>query len=1156
MVCEVCGTDNKEGRKFCRECGNPLSATCASCGHANEPEDKFCGNCGNSLGNDAAVPAARAAEAPVAAEQRFISVLFADIVGYTTLSEHRDSEDIRDMLTVYFERAREIIERFGGTVDKFIGDAVMGVWGATAAREDDAQRAVRAALELVDMVGALGDELEIEGMQLRAGVNSGRTSVGPGGNAKGLVVGDLVNTASRLQTIADPGTVFVGPSTYEVTQQSIDYEDMGERTVKGKAEAVHAYRAVRVASMVVGRADDEIRQPPFVGRERELRLLKDGLAAVEAENRARLISIVGEAGIGKTRLAEEFKNHIDGYSESIYWHWGRSPSYGDGVTFWALGEIIRRRAGIVEGEDQARSRTRLRTMLAEFVPNEEDREWIEPRLTGLLGLAEMPADSRSELFAALRAFFQNVAAKGPVILVFEDLHWGDGGLMDFISELVERSTRHPILVVSLARPDLLDRRPDWGSQHRSSMSVRVGPLPDADMRRMVAEYIPGVGDGVVDQIVHRVSGFPLYAVEIVRMLSASGDLVSSDGRFSYQGDPADMALPDTLHTVIGARLDRLDPAMRSLLQDGAVLGQTFTLAAISELRREPIDEIEKGLGSLINLELVDLEDDPRSPERGQYRFIQSLIREVAYGRLNRDDRRAKHLAAAEYFADFDDPELAGVIASHFMGAYEATPPGQDRDVMVARALAALTEAATRAADLHSHLQAMDLLDEAIEVAPQHQTRAELMLQAARSAELHGEVERGLAYLGDARTIYQQADDADGVRRAATAQSSILNGHYRSDEALRAVEDVYLQTDSFDDPISLALADEAARSYALTLRIDEALEACERVLAGVEPDEMHDTQLHTLITKGTALAWMGRRIEALTLLRGAAIEAQKRGFLRMEGRALNNLSSILATRNQRESLIVAEQLLQLANRAGEFGWIVRAINDVASQYIAVGRYDDAETLLGVINRDELTEFWQHAFDLWAAYKNFRLNPSPETQKSMGDELAYFSEETDHQIAAWFNVMTGITHYEMGEWREAFDAVVGVDPTVDPAGLWLAAAAAAWLGDSERVERVAAIEGSPIPGFGRYVAAIKTALDGDKESAAVEFSGLLDYWRPRLLPDFYTDVQTVFARVVGLDHPEAAAAAAEAYQWCVDTGTNSLLQAWAEVFPGAEEQLAAG
>ena len=1157
MLCDACGTENGEGRKFCKECGATLATVCSSCGSRNETDAKFCGSCGSGLGTGiapAAIPASSLVPSDVT-EQRFVSVLFADIVGYTTLSEFRDSEDIRDMLTVYFDRSQAIIDRFGGTVDKFIGDAVMGVWGSRVAREDDAQRAVRAALELVDMVAGLGEELDIPDLLLRAGVNSGRTSVGPGGNDKGLVVGDLVNTASRLQSIADPGTVFVGKTTRDVTHQAIDYLDVGERTVKGKKELVPAFQALRVASTVAGRVRDEIREPPFTGRDRELRLIKDGLAAVQAEQRARMISIVGEGGIGKTRLAEEFKKHIDGYSEHIYWHWGRSPSYGEGVTFWALGEIVRRRAGIAEGDDPAHSRTRLRTMLIEFVADQSDRDWIEPTLAGLLGLAEMPSGSRSELFATLRSFFQNIAVKGPVVLVFEDLHWADSGLLDFIGELVERSTKSPILVITLARVDLLDRIPDWGSQHRSSMAVRLAPLPEADMRRLVTEYLPGLDDHVVDRIVHRVAGFPLYAVEIVRMLVGSGELTVDGERFAYTGDPAEMALPDSLHAVIGARLDRLEPNQRSLLQDGAVLGHTFTLEAIANLRGESARQVEEALAPLIRFELLDLEDDPRSPERGQYGFVQSLIREVAYQRLSRDDRRSKHLAVAEYFAGFDDPEQAGVVAGHYMDAYEATPAGEVRDALVGHALAALTGAAARAGELHSNLQALDLLEEAIALAPDEALKAAIRLKVGPVASAQAEVERGLVHLAAARAFYDETDDLSGIRRAATAQSKLLNDHGRSDEAYAVIAPVYGGLDRVDDTETIALADEAARSFALNGHEAEAIAAADRVLENTVHVDLPETYLNTLITKGTSLGGAGRRLEGITLLRGAAIEAENLGYRRELGRALNNLAATLDAVDPREALRVVEQRRELTKRTGDLAWIVGSTSDLISLYIADGRYPEAEALLDEMDGEEVNESVRAGFAADRSHLRLRQHPSVAARDAHLASISYFDGKTDRQISALARFAKAQAHAEMGEWEEAFSLGMSVEPNLRYDGLWIATHAVVWLADEEKLRQVAeATNMMPMTGFGKYVEAIGQAWDGDTNRSAALFTEVLDHWKTKLLGVQLAQARVGFARAVGTEHPGAAQAAADAYQWCVDTGTHSYLSAWAPVMPPSDSAVA--
>ncbi|MEE8407405.1 MAG: adenylate/guanylate cyclase domain-containing protein, partial [Acidimicrobiia bacterium] len=890
MICNDCGAENRAGRKFCMDCGTALGLVCPGCSTTSDPGDSFCGECGEDLTVDAsAVEAADRQVGPNAltTEKRFVSVLFADLVGYTTLSEHHDSEEIRDMLTTYFDRAREIIERFGGTVDKFIGDAVMGVWGATVVQEDDAERGVRAALELVDMVDALGDELG-EDLMLRAGINSGATAVGPGGNEQGLVVGDLVNVASRLQSIAAPRTVFVGEATESVTRRSIDYIYEGERSVKGKSEAVPAWRALRVASMVGGRDTEEVRQPPFVGREREMRLVKDALSAVESERRARLVSIIGEAGIGKSRLADEFKNHIDGFTQDVYWHQGRSPSYGEGLTFWALGEMVRQRAGILETEEPARAMIRLRATVADFVSSDDNRQWIEPKLAGLLGLAKMPPGTRSELFSALRAFFQSISERGPTVLVFEDLHWADDGLLEFVTELVERSTRSPLLVITLARTDLLERQPSWGSQHRNSVGLRLPSLSESEMIQMLSEYLPGLSGKVITSLADRTAGIPLYAVEMVRMLISSGQLELVEGEYRFEGDADSMALPESLQAVIGARIDRLGDEERSVLQDASVLGHSFTLEGLAAMRESDRGEVETSLRRLVQAEVLDIEDDPRSPERGQYHFLQSLIREVAYGRLSRGDRREKHLAVAAHYERVDDPELAGVLAGHIMGAYEASPEGPERDALAARALGSLVDAAERALALHSYAQALNLLDGATGLALEADARADLQLRAAEVAEFAGEVERSLGYAETAVNYFEGRNDVDGIRRAAVSRSSTYNSNYRSPEALEVIEAVYRDIDEVDDAVTAQVAAEAGRSYMLNGRADDAIEAIERLLPVAAREGLTDLALDSLVTQATALGNVGRGVEARAILQGTAAVAEDTGHLTTALRALNNL----------------------------------------------------------------------------------------------------------------------------------------------------------------------------------------------------------------------------------------------------------------------------
>ncbi len=601
-----------------------------------------------------------------------MSVLFADLVGFTPFAEEKDAEDVRDTLTRYFAIATRIVERYGGTIEKFIGDAVMAVWGAPTAREDDAERAVRAGLDLVDAVQELG-----QGIAARAGVMTGEAAVTIGRANEGMVAGDLVNTAARVQSVAPPGGVLVGEATMRAAGAAITFEPAGDQTLKGKSSPVATWRAVRVVAQRGGHGRSDLPEPPFVGREEELRLLKDLVGS--GDRRSQLVSITGPGGIGKSRLAWELEKYIDGIAGDIYWHRGRSPSYGDGITFWALGEMVRRRAGLAEDDDDATTRERIHATVSEYVSDDDDRGWVEPALLTLLGVEPAPAGGRDVLFAAWRIFFERIAERGPTILLFEDLQWADSGLLDFIEHLLEWSRGVPLLVVTLARPELFDRRPDWGAGTRYLTRIALEPLSDEAMHTLLAGFVPGLPEAAVEAIVARADGMPLYAVEIVRSLVADGRIDLADGAYRPVGELGSLAVPDTLRSLIASRLDALDATDRSLVADAAVLGQVFTLSGLAAVGGMEQGALEARLRFLVRRQFFDVDLDPRSPERGQYRFVQSLIREVAYGTLARRDRRGRHLAAARFYESLGDEELAGALANHYVvGACGVRGGSRDR----------------------------------------------------------------------------------------------------------------------------------------------------------------------------------------------------------------------------------------------------------------------------------------------------------------------------------------------------------------------------------------------------------------------------------------------------------------------------------------------
>ena len=404
--------------------------------------------------------------------------LFADLVGFTALSESRDAEEVRELLSRYFDTCRRLIELYGGTVEKFIGDAVMAVWGTPVATEDDAERAVRAALDLVAAVSALGHEVGAPELRARAGVLTGEAAVTLGAVGEGMVAGDLVNTASRVQSVAEPGSVFVGEATRRATERAIVYEDAGSHELKGKEGETPLWRALRVVSgcrrlAQVGGPGGAVRRvvTASCGRSRTCS------TSAPRSGRAQLVSVTGIAGIGKSRLAWEFYKYFDGLAQIVYWHRGRCLAYGEGVTYWALADMVRMRCRIAEDEQPESALRKLRATLEEHLLDPEERRFVEPRLAQLLG-ARRAATSRDrqDLFAAWRLFFERLADTYPTVLAFEDMQWADASLLDFVEYLLEWSRDKPLFVVTLARPELLERRPTWGAGHRNFTSLYLEPL--------------------------------------------------------------------------------------------------------------------------------------------------------------------------------------------------------------------------------------------------------------------------------------------------------------------------------------------------------------------------------------------------------------------------------------------------------------------------------------------------------------------------------------------------------------------------------------------------------------------------------------------------------------------------------------------------------
>ena len=958
LPCPACGAANRPGRRFCSQCGSALELRCGTCGASNEPDDRFCGECGSPLQSEGAARdiQAHGASAPAALSQRrLVSVLFADLVGFTTLSEHRDPEEVRELLSRYFERSRTLIERYGGTIEKFIGDAVMAVWGTPVAREDDAERAVRAALALTQAISLLGEEEGLPELRVRAGVLTGNAAVELGSEGEGMVLGDTVNTASRLQSLAAAGTVLVDDVTRRATEASIAYEDAGTHEVKGREQPVHAWRALRVVAGVGGALRSAGLEAPLVGRDRELQTIIEASEDSAAQGKARHVTVIGEAGTGKTRLLWEFFKYLDGITHLRYWHQGRCLSYGEGVAYWALAEMVRARAGIVEEEDASAARSKLRATVEQFVADERERRLVEPRLAHLLGLEQRTASDRADLFSGWRLFFERLSEDAPVMLAFEDLQWADSGLLDFIDYLLEWSAERPLFVLALGRPELLHQRPEWANH-----ALTLEALPDAAMREALEGLVPGLPEDLLGRIIGRAEGVPLYAVETVRMLLDRGLLAQEGSRYVLTGDVGELDVPETLHALAAARLDGLTAGERAVLQDASVYGHAFSAAGVAALSNRPREQIEGTLNALVAKQVLGLDDNPRSAERGQYHFLQGLLRTTAYGTLSRRDRKNGHLAAARHLQETwgdEAPELAEVLASHFLAAADAEPDAADAPKIRASACETLEEAGKRALSLALAPEACRVFDRAAELAQDDIQRATLLDQAGQAALVSLDLDASIERLREAVAIFERHGEPE---RAARSLAGVAEALFRLDRLEEAIELMRRALAGLPagGPDRAAALSKLANLLTFMGKQDEALEAADAALTVGEPLEQWATIVAALQTVGRIRGKQGRQEETRALRERALAIALEHDLSSDAMRGYNNLADYwLQLDRFRESVAVAERGLELAKSRGDRLWEPLLTLIITTARVGLGQWDvlpklGAHGVLAELGDDEL------------------------------------------------------------------------------------------------------------------------------------------------------------------------------------------------------------
>ena len=1107
VTCASCGSGNEAGRKFCGECGTALAQPCPSCGTANPPTVKFCGECGTALSG--ARPAESVPPVAAAAERRLVSVLFADLVGFTTLSESRDAEEVRELLSRYFDTCRRLIELYGGTVEKFIGDAVMAVWGTPTATEDDAERAVRAALDLVAVVSALGDEVGAPELAARAGVLTGEAAVTLGAEGQGMVAGDMVNTAARIQSAAEPGTVLVGESTKRASEAAIAYSSAGTHELKGKLEPVPLWRALRVTAGRGGALKSAGLEPPFVGRDRELRHVKELFHATADERRAHLVSVIGIAGIGKSRLGWEFFKYMDGLEEIVWWHRGRCLAYGEGVAFWALAEMVRMRAGIVEGEDLASARGKVRDSLGAFVLDDEERRFVEPRLLHLLGLEEGPARAKEELFGAWRLFFERMAEQAPVALLFEDLQWADSALVEFIGHLLEWSRNRPIFVLCLARPELQSRHPEFGhGSHQTTLSL--APLPESAMQELLDGFVPGLPADLRKRILDRSEGVPLYAVETVRMLLDRGLLTEEDGVYRLTGEVAELEVPETLQGLIAARLDGLSTDERRILQDGSVLGKTFTKDSLAELSGLSESELDPLLTGLVRKEVLGVQADPRSPERGQYGFLQDLVRRVAYETLARRDRKTRHLAAAaqlERSFGAAEQEVVEVVAAHYLAAYESHPDADDASDIKARARDLLSRAGERAGSLGAAGEALRAVEQAADLTDDPVERGLLLERAGYWAQADAQWDAVERVFTAAIDLLTGADERYAAARVSARLGSMEANTGHGESGRRRLEEAFaVVSDGASDEDVVEVASRLGQLYVFAGNAERASEMAELTLKISQALRLPKSLARGLQTKAMLARTDDRPEEEIAFWRHAiryALENDEASEFAPV--SYGNLSdACLMGDRYGEALDALAESLRLSQRNGDRPSTYFVFSERSYAMTMTGRWDEALEAYAELPEEQLRVSSGLASVLTGVPEIHLHRGELDQARDVLSLFAFLEHEIALQDRALHAAARAAVLHAEGRYADALAAgaeAVGVShvPQSVKQGLTWAVEAALALGERDRAdELLKTVEERPpglrAPFLEAQAQRFRARMNGDVESYKAAAAGFREYGIP--------------------------------------------------------------
>ncbi|MGH2679967.1 MAG: ATP-binding protein [Actinomycetota bacterium] len=859
-------------------------SACPSCGTENAPEAKFCSECGASL----------AEIAPAREARKTVTVLFCDVTGSTELGEHLDPESLRGAMERYFDRMQAVLEAHGGTVEKFIGDAIMAVFGVPLIHEDDAVRAVRAAAEMREALADLNEELEEElgiGIVLRTGINTGEVVTGERAGDQRLVTGDAVNTAARLEQAASPGEILIGERTFDLARDAVDAEPVDPLALKGKAEAVGAYRLLSVRKGVAGH--ERRLDAPMIGRERQLRTLLDAFEGVVADRTCHLFTVLGPAGIGKSRLVREFGSRIDPEAMLLT---GRCLSYGEGITLWPITEIAIQAAEIKEGDPPEDARAALRAALRDA----PDAEAIAGQLADLLG---MGGSGPVEASWAIRRFLEALSSERPVVAVLDDIHWAEPTLLDVIEHVADWSRDAPILLLCMARPELLEERPGWGGGKRNATSVHLEPLSEPEADVLIENLLghPALTAEIRERIRAAAQGNPLFVEEMLEMLLDDGVLVQKEDEWVATVDLTTVKVPPAISALLAARLDRLSSDERLVLEAASVVGEVFEPDALRALIGHVAQsQVSQVLGSLLRKDLVR----PVSSDVGggdALRFRHILLRDAAYGAVPKGDRAGLHHSFAGHLHDTlgsRSSEFDEFIGYHLAQAHRLRTELGLRDEHTAstghRAFEHLGAAGSRAFQRGDMGAASNLLARAADLVPSDDPgRLRQGWRLGQALTESGAIMAGSDVL---QTTIARARASDDVPAAGYAECAFW--------VTRVISDPEIDVDQWEsdadrlislfeglgDPQGAALA-WMQKSYALwfRLRLQDSGSAAERAIehARAAGDGYTETEMRAHHLTSVGLGPLPVE-ESLPMHLSELEQARARGHRRLEQNALRGL----------------------------------------------------------------------------------------------------------------------------------------------------------------------------------------------------------------------------------------------------------------------------